>query len=336
MVWNRWWIGDALGVLIATPALLGLGKCAGGLAPFCDRKVFVKIVLLAAVVAAGCYFVFFRPEGSNLLFTVFLLILVAAAWAGPPAARVTALVIASAAVWATHLGVGAFAGGTVQENLQNLNLFLAAVSLTGLAVGAFRTSGSLLLPGSVLVAGWVLSGWLYTSLDRDRVGYDEARFDRLVTSAEGRIHSRLANYEDVLRGAAGFIAASEHPDPQSWHSYVDRLGLLTRYPGITAIEFISRVPQAQIESFVAARRRYGSPDFSIRALPGAQVSSEAAAEHFVITYAEPPRLRRQDSRNRPGHRTPPERDSRANPRHRPGDADQRGHCFTDNPNLKAD
>ena len=179
LVWNRWWIGDALGVLIVTPVLLGLGKCAGGLAPFCDRKVFVKIVLLAAAVAAGCYFVFFRPEGSYLLFSVFLLILFSAAWVGPPAARVSALVIASAAVWATHVGVGAFAGGTVQENLQNLNLFLAAVSLTGLAVGAFRTSGSLLLPGSVLVAGWVLSGWLYTSLDRDRVGYDEARFDQI-------------------------------------------------------------------------------------------------------------------------------------------------------------
>ena len=193
---SRWWIGDALGMLIMTPVLLGLGKCAGGVAPFCDRKVIAKTVLLAAAVAAGCYFVFFRPETSYLLFSVFLLILFSAAWAGPPAARVSALVIASAAVWATHIGVGAFAGGTVRENLQNLNLFLAAVSLTGLAVGAFRTSGSLLLPGTVLVAGWVLSGWLYASLDRDRVGYDEARFDKLVNSVESRMHSRLAN----LRG----------------------------------------------------------------------------------------------------------------------------------------
>ena len=110
--WNRWWIGDALGALCMTPVLLGLGKCAAGLAPFCDRKVIAKTVLLTAAVAAGCYFVFFRPETSNLLFSVFLLILLSAAWVGPPAARVSALVIASAAVWATHIGVGAFAGGT--------------------------------------------------------------------------------------------------------------------------------------------------------------------------------------------------------------------------------
>ena len=31
--WSRWWIGDALGVLIMTPVLLGLGKYAAGLAP---------------------------------------------------------------------------------------------------------------------------------------------------------------------------------------------------------------------------------------------------------------------------------------------------------------
>ena len=83
------------------------------------------------------------------------------------------------------------------------------------------------------------------------------------------MHSRLANYEDVLRGGAGFIAASDHPDPQNWHSYVDRLGLLARYPGITAVEFIRWVPEAQLESFVAERRREGSPDFQYRALPGA-------------------------------------------------------------------
>ena len=290
--WNRWWIGDALGALCMTPVLLGLGKCAAGLATFGDRKVFAKTFLLAAAVVAGCYFVFFRLETSNLLFSVFLLILLAAAWVGPPAARVSALVIASAAVWATHIGAGAFAGGTARENLQNLNLFLAAVSLTGLAVGAFRSSGSLLLPGSVLVAGWMLSGWLYASLDRDRVNYDEARFDKLVNSVESRMHSRLANYEDVLRGGAGFIAASDHLDPQNWHSYVDRLGLLDRYSGIVAVEFIRWVPDAQLQNFVAERRRQGLPDFQIRHMPGAPEAPAATGEHdvtqhYITTYAEP-------------------------------------------------
>jgi len=288
--WSRWWIGDGLGALCMTPVLLALGKWAAGLAPFGDRRAFGRTVLLAAAVVAGCYFVFFRPETSNLLFSVFQLILFSAAWVGPPAARISALVIAAAAVWATHIGVGAFAGGTDRENLQNLNLFLAAVSLTGLAVGAFRSSGSLLLPGTVLVAGWVLSGWLYASLDRDRVDYDKARFDKVVSSVESRMHGRLATYEDVLRGAAGFLAASDHPDPQNWHSYVDRLGLLDRYPGITVIEFIQLVQDGQIEKFVADRRRQGSPDFQVRPMPGAPEAHATNGQHYVTTYAEPARL----------------------------------------------
>ncbi|MBZ5674456.1 MAG: CHASE domain-containing protein [Acidobacteriia bacterium] len=290
LVSTRWFIGDALGILILAPVLLGIGQCVAGRVAFCDRKGVVKIILLSGVVAAGCYFVFFRPEASSLLFSVFLLILASAAWVGPPAARVSALVIASAAVWATHVGIGAFAGGTVHENLQNLNLFLAAVSLTGLAVGAFRSSGSLLLPGTVLVAGWVLSGWLYASLDRDRVEYDQARFDKLVSSVESRMHSRLATYEDALRGAGGFVAASEHPNSRNWHTYINGLGLLDRYPGTTAVEFIQQVPQAQLASFVATQQRESSPDFHVWPISNAAATLETNSEHFVTTYVEPPHI----------------------------------------------
>ncbi|MCU1337039.1 MAG: hypothetical protein JWO19_2620 [Bryobacterales bacterium] len=287
VVSSRWWIGDTLGLLIVTPALLGFGKCAAGLVPFCDRKVIGKTVLLAAAVAAVCYFIFFRPEASYLLFSVFLLILVSAAWAGSPAARVSSLVIASAAVWATHIGVGVFAGDTVRENLQNLNLFLAAVSLTGLAVGAFRTSGSLLLPGGVLVAGWVLSGWLYASLDRERVSYDQARMDKVVTAVESRIRGRLTTYEDVLRGAGGFIAASRIPNPPDWEIYVNRLGLLERYPGTEVVSVIRPVMPTELETFTAMQRRTGSPEFTVRPLPIAGRGTEPDGPYFVIVCAQP-------------------------------------------------
>ena len=291
LVFGRWWIGDALGILIVAPALLGWAKCLAGLEPLCSRETAVKTILFTAFVAAGCYFVFFRPDTSSLLFSVFVLILIAAGWLGPPAARAASLVIAASAVWATHVGVGVFAGGTVRENLQNLNLFLAAVSLTGLALGAFRTSGSLLLPGSVVIAGWALSGLLYSSLDRDRVSYDQARFDKLVTAVESRMQGSLATYEDALRGAGGFLAAAEHTNPRSWHTYIGGLGLLDRYPGTTAIEFIRPVPQAQLEGFIAEQRREGTPDFRVRPQPGTAASLDARSEHFVITYAEPARVK---------------------------------------------
>ncbi|HEY2844759.1 MAG TPA: ATP-binding protein [Bryobacteraceae bacterium] len=291
LVSSRWWIGDALGILIVAPALLGLSKYAAGLEPFCDRIVAAKTVVFAGIAAAGCYYVFFRPETSYLLFSVFVLILVAAGWLGPPAARVTALMIAAAAVWATHIGVGVFAGDTVRENLQNLNLFLAAVSLTGLALGAFRTSGSMLLPGSVLVAGWALSGLLYSSLDRDRVNYDQTRMEKLVSAVESRVRSRLTTYEDVLQGAGGFIAASRIPNPQEWQIYVDRLGLLGRYPGTEVTSVVLPVLDSDTDAFTAAKRRIVSPEFKIsapRAMTGGTgKEAPALGEHFVVICAQP-------------------------------------------------
>src|SRR5581483_5318711 len=287
LVFSRWWIGDGLGILIITPVLVGLAKGVVGLSPFRGQGLLGKTLLAVVAVAAVCYFVFFQPENAYLLFSVFLLILASAAWAGPPAARVSALIIASAAVWATHNGMGAFAGGTVRENLQNLNLFLAAVSLTGLAVGAFRSTGSLLLPGTVLVAGWVLSGWLYASLERERVGYDQARFDKVVNVVEGGMKARLATYEDALRGAAGFLAASPHANASDWHTYVSALALLNRYPGTTGIEFIRYVPGEQLDRFVAARRREGFSDFRVRPYPRTQFSTDPQADHFVTDFVEP-------------------------------------------------
>jgi signal transduction histidine kinase/integral membrane sensor domain MASE1 len=290
LVSSRWWIGDALGILILTPVLLALGKCGAGLAPVCERRVIVRTALLAAMVGVGCYFIFFRPEASPLLFSVFLLILFAAAWVGPPAARVTALVIVSVAIWATHAGVGAFAGGTVRENLQNMDLFLAAVSLTGLAVGAFRASGSLLLPGTVLLAGWVLSGWLYASLDRDRIEYDEARFDKLVSSVESRMQARLTTYEDVLRGAAGFIAASSIPSREAWRIYVDHLSLFERYPGTEIASVVQPVPHADLEKFILSQRRGGQDGFQVHSAGASVLASAPPAEHLIVVSAEPPRV----------------------------------------------
>ena len=133
LVSSRWWIADALGILIVAPVLLGIANWAATAHPALDRNSIGKTFLLAAGVAALCYFVFFRPEASYLLFLVFLLILVSAAWAGAPAARVTSLVIACAAVWATHRrgnlrGVTRFAPISKSEPVSD-----GHASLTGLA-----------------------------------------------------------------------------------------------------------------------------------------------------------------------------------------------------------
>jgi signal transduction histidine kinase/CheY-like chemotaxis protein len=284
---GRYWVSDSLGIFTTLPVLLAVARALSDRDHKRPSAPVVLMALFSAAVAFGCYAVFFRPEAARLLFSVFLFIFIAAAWFGPLAARVTALAISAAAIWATHLGLGTFTAGTLSENLQNLDLFLIAVSLTGVALGAFRASGSLALPAGVLLCGWILSGWLFSSLDRNRVQYDSERFDSSIASVQDQIRTRLTIYETALRGAAGSLAASERPSEHGWRISVERLGLLDRYPGTVAVEVIQSVPDSQLDAFLAQRRREGSPDFHPSAWPG-QTPEAAITVHYLTAYAEPP------------------------------------------------
>ena len=58
--------------------------------------------------------------------------------------------------------------------------------------------------------------------------------DNLIGGVESELRIRLAAYENALRAAAGDLAVSDHlKNPEDWHIFVDRSGLLTRYPGAT-------------------------------------------------------------------------------------------------------
>ncbi len=51
---------------------------------------------------------------------------------------------------------------------------------------------------------------------------------------------------------------------------------------------VEPVPDGQLKSFEAGRRRDHAPDFEIRPILGTEKPWPALDEHFVVTYAEPP------------------------------------------------
>ena len=132
-----------------------------------------------------------------------------------------------------------------------------------------------------------MSGLLYASLDRDRVSYDEARFDKVVSSAENRIRGRMTTYEDVLRGAAGFISASRIPTPREWQIYVNRLGLLERYPGTEVVSIVRPVADADVGAFTSEERKIVSPEFTVRPFPVAEPAGSPTRQRYVVVCAEP-------------------------------------------------
>jgi len=141
------------------------------------------------------------------------------------------------------------------------------------------------LPGVLLVAGWALSAWMFTSLRNNREEFDRARFDRLVADAESDIHRRMGSYEDVLNSAVSFLAASSDVTSGEWKSYVDSLRLPERYPGMTNLGLARVVPHRDLPQFLAYARKQIHAGYDWRPMvPDAAPSSE---QHYMVTYLAP-------------------------------------------------
>src|SRR5262245_29035008 len=104
---------------------------------------------------------------------------------------------------------------------------IAAVCSLGLALGAWRAA------------------------QESEEGEARARFEFRVHDVAQQLGGRMLDYEQVLRGAVGLLAASREVTAGEWRTYVATLQLDSSYPGIQAIALGSvaggRVPVRYIE-----------------------------------------------------------------------------------------
>src|SRR5713101_1263515 len=149
----------------------------------------------------------------------------------------------------------------------------------------FRVARTPVLPGCILFAGWVFGGWLYTSLDSNRRESNRNHLDSIVRSAEASIRQQMASYQDALRGASEFLSGASHIDRNIWRAYVQRMHVIDRYPGATAMAIIEPVDSDHLESFAAEQRRLYHTDFKIHTARSGE--DLPVAEHFVIVCIEP-------------------------------------------------
>ncbi len=284
---GRWWVSDMLALLAATPVLVSATQYL--LLPDHSVRSHLRAVgeaiLTIAVASVVSYLVFFRPEGASLLFSVFGLILLAVAWRGPGTGRLFALVVSAGAMWAAHSDLGVFAGS--HEDLLSLDLFLVALSISALVLGALRLTGPLLVPASIALTGWALSGWLYHSMDRDRRAYDDSRLDRLVVAMDDEIRTRLTIYENALRAAGAYMASEPAPTRKEWERYVQTAQMIERYPGTDGVSVAEPVLDSESERFAEHMQAQGVPGFRIFPIPG--MPPEPVPEHFVTVFAQIPK-----------------------------------------------
>jgi signal transduction histidine kinase len=116
------------------------------------------------------------------------------------------------------------------------------------------------LPARTL--GWTLTAVTVWQLDRSIDAKNDVRFVSAVDRLAESIARRLATYTDMLRAGAGMIDASGSFDHQRFRTFVQRLELKTRYPGIQGVGFTARIAPADLASVV--RTEQGSwPAFKV-------------------------------------------------------------------------
>jgi PAS domain S-box-containing protein len=198
-----------------------------------------------------------------------------------------AVLVSTCSVVAAFYGAGPFTGGSLNQDLLRLQLFLTSVAAAALVLPIFRRAGDLRLPSLVLLSGWTLSGWLFSTLHADRLRQAQAHFETIITQQRREIDSRMGDYVGVLRASIGLFRASASVSPLEWQVYVDALQLPQRYPAIAALGTVVAVPEAGLAAFQQRSASDAEMGVEAHTRPALPPGATAAGDHYVLTYYAP-------------------------------------------------
>jgi PAS domain S-box-containing protein len=117
---------------------------------------------------------------------------------------------------------------------------------------------------------------------------EQGRLNRFVSRTELSLRNRLGRYEDIARGAQGFLSdESALPSVNQWRAYVDRLELPSRHPGLSSLAFTTRVLPADLDAFMKARPQLRDKYHKPVADPMPLGSPALDGDHLIIELCEP-------------------------------------------------
>lgn len=144
----------------------------------------------------------------------------------------------------------------------------------------------LMLPWALLLLGLSLTYWLQNLVQESAREALDAEFNFRTDELADDVHTRLKNYEQVLKGAAGLFAASEVVERQEFTRYFQALQLEEKFPGMQGLGYARLVSPQDKASHVQALRAEGLSSYDIRP-PGVREL------YTAIIYLEPADWRNQ-------------------------------------------
>ncbi len=281
--WTTWWIGDVLGALVFIPIILNIKNW---------RELFLnkkKLVISTVGILSIICIVFIFPIGHPFLFLLFPTLLISIYGQRVFGVYFTVVAMSCISIWLTVNNVGPFSGGNANNNLVNLQLFLASFAITGLAIIGFKKLGHLSGAQKILAVGWCLGGILFAVFHFDENSRDNKRFNDLIDDAQSAISNRIKFYERALQSGVSLHSASNNVSSQEWKTFLDTMKTFESHPGINGIGVIWPVDSKKLKQFENAQQRELS-NFKIRAVPSSLSLQEAEQKyhnHYIISLIEP-------------------------------------------------
>lgn len=145
-IWLIWWLGDSLGVLLALPLVLNVGR-KGTFS--CDSRCYQLLAWIILFVCIELIIVSAVPDLNKQFILSMFVILPMLIWAsmsfGVVGGSFFVIILSSIAVWITSHGSGNFYSHNVSEGVFSLWTFMVALVVTMLLISALQAERNLAL-----------------------------------------------------------------------------------------------------------------------------------------------------------------------------------------------
>ncbi len=288
--WSTWWMGDLIGALFFIP--LAYGTSIQRLSLFDSKKrQYVVFVCALWLLLSLSYWIFFTSLGSAYLFSIYIVLLIAARYLNTIWVFLFSLFIGFCATYATYQGQGPFAENILNENMMHLQLFLLGLGITALGLGSLSEAGLRRWPATTLLFSWLISGLTFFSFFKSSHETDRRHFTDEARSAQKAIYQTFNDYFGLLDSGAALFNTSDYVSKEMWKTYVNQIMSNKKFTGVKAIGVAFGSRTNKTEDFIKENqlRPIDVKNLVVKEIPfiGRSTRVERPELHFIVTYLAP-------------------------------------------------
>lgn len=287
--WITWWIGDVVGALVVLPIVTAIQNKSHleFVASLKDRPGrFILGVILSLTSILFFTYVLILPNSLKYIFLLFPLIGAFAIVRNYFFLSLCSMILAIQIVVLTIFGRGPFTLSSFNQNLLNLEIFVASIIITLIVLGSIaqlRIRGRTQL---ILLFGWILWGGVFFTIQHDVENKDRQEFQQVTNEIELRILDRMQSYIDVVDSGRGLYVAVPNIGPLEWKRFISVLDLDRRTPGINGVGVVRKIKRSEIANHFASHREIQGQKFSYRRLPSSIADSDLS-NGYIVSAIEP-------------------------------------------------